>query len=179
MNEHNSRRRFLRHGARAAVFFGALTRMVPLRAAGGAAQRRGKLLAAFVDTLIPPDLTPSASQLKLDRRLVAHAARIVNYPQLLELGAQWLDAQASAQYGLAFEALRPEQRDRIVAQAEASPRNGIPKMFFDRVLADLMSFYYAEPASWAGMGFESPPQPRGYPDYTLAPARRTNGQAGV
>ncbi|OGB24698.1 MAG: hypothetical protein A3I66_18075 [Burkholderiales bacterium RIFCSPLOWO2_02_FULL_57_36] len=108
----------------------------------------------------------------MQQRLVNHAKTIENYSRLLELGCQWLDAQSKTIYQQNFEMLTYQQREAIVTIAEASPKNAIPKMFFDRVLSDLFVFYYAHPAAWPGLGIDSPPQPKGYADYMKKPARK-------
>lgn len=138
---------------------------------------RGRLdsLPAFVDTLIPADSTPSATQLGLDRTLIRHAEGIENYTRLLELGCEWLDQAATVRHRAPFHALRHDLREAIVTLAEGNPANSIPRMFFERVKFDLLGLYYASPASWNGLGIASPPQPRGYPDFTRPPQRRTRG----
>lgn len=122
-------------------------------------------LPVFADTLIPQDSTPSATQLGLHLKLVQHAKGIENYTRLLELGCLWLDVQAQAQYQMKFAGLTFAQREVVATMAEVSSRGSIQKMFFDRVLTDLMGFYYSHPASWPGLGFAAPPQPIGYPGY--------------
>lgn len=138
---------------------------------------RGRLdsFPAFVDTLIPADATPSATQLGLDRALIRHAEGIENYSRLLELGCEWLDQTATTRHGARLHALRADRREAIVTLAESNPPNSIPRMFFERVKFDLLGLYYASPASWNGLGISSPPQPNGYPDFTRPLQRRTRG----
>lgn len=129
-------------------------------------------LPAFLDTLIPADSTPSASQLGLDRALARHAQEIENYPRLLELGCAWLDEVAARLHGGSFDGLRPPQQEAVVTLAEASAANSIPRLFFERVRFDLFGLYYASPASWQGLGIASAPQPAGYMDFARPPRTR-------
>ncbi len=119
----------------------------------------------FIDTLIPEDETPSASQLHMHTKLIGHAKTIKNYPALIRLGCDWLNLHANTTYALTFETLNEQQRIATVLLAEQSALGSIPRLFFDRIRTDLFQFYYADPQSWKGLGINSPPQPAGYPDY--------------
>jgi len=157
-----NRRKFLLHVAQASAF---ISYCVPAPTALSATFVSNKKLIAlpyFLDTLIPEDTTPSASQLGLHETLISHAKHIENYTTLLELGCQWLDLQAQP----AFNKLPQSTADKIVSIAANSNNNTIPNMFFERVKSDLFTFYYSHPASWPGLGFDTPPQPLGYPDFT-------------
>ena len=136
---------------------------------------RLKSLPVFLDTLIPADSTPSATELGLDQALLRHAANIENYTRLLELGCEWLDNTSMNLHGAPFDDAKPSQREAIVTLAESSAGNAIPKIFFERVRFDLFGLYYASPESWDGLGISSPPQPKGYLDFIKPPQRRTRG----
>ncbi|WP_438970777.1 hypothetical protein, partial [Methylophaga sp.] len=56
-------------------------------------------LPRFLDTLLPEDVSPSATQLGIDKDLLQHAQTVDNYPQLLQIGCQWLDQHAMSLYG--------------------------------------------------------------------------------
>ena len=129
-------------------------------------------LLALIDTLIPADETPSASQLGLDRRLIHHAQSIENYTALLALGCQWLDGRAQAHHNIAFHQITDIERQAVVALAETSPAGSIPRQFFDHVRADLFTFYYSHPDIWPNLGLQGAPQPYGYPDYAAAPRNK-------
>jgi hypothetical protein len=129
-------------------------------------------LTAFIDTLIPQDETPAASQLGLASKLLQHAAQIENYTGLLVLGCQWLDTQAKALAQLPFASLAEDQRVQLVALAEASPAGTIARQLFDHVRADLFEFYYTHPAVWPSLGLHGAPQPVGYLDYVMPPAKK-------
>ncbi len=123
------------------------------------------VLSRFVDTIIPEDSTPAASQLSLDIMLIKYSKTIKNYTKLIELGCEWLNLQAHSKYKMPFDVLNEAQREAIVTLAEESALGSIPKLFFDRVCSDLLRLYYSVPQSWIGLGFNQPPQPHGYPDY--------------
>jgi len=131
--------------------------------------RQAGVFSAFIDTLIPEDSSPSASQLNMDRKLIAHAGNIKNYLKLIQLGCQWLDAQSKASYGKTFMSLKSTQKEAVVQLAENNPTESVSKMFFDRVRADLFRFYYSDPSTWEELGFTRAPQPIGYPEYTKSP----------
>ena len=161
------RREFLKRGWESAVLLYCAVELPPADAAAPPrppALTHSSLttLTAFIDTLIPADATPSASQLGLEPALRRHAAAIENYPRLLELGCEWLDATGMRLHRAGFAALPATRREAVVTLAETSPTNSIARIFFDRVRFDLFGLYYASPASWEGLGFDSPPQPVGY-----------------
>lgn len=165
------RREFLKRGLQSVALLVSGIVVPPAFAAIPSGKPALSSLPAFLDTLIPADETPSASALALDDKLYRHAMTIRNYVALLELGCQWLDAQAGALGKNRFHMLDERGRERIVALAESSPVGSIPRQLFDHVRSDLFGFYYAHPASWIGLGLDAPPQPRGYPDYVQPPKR--------
>jgi hypothetical protein len=130
-------------------------------------------LAAYLDTLIPADEFPSATQLGVGKHLVADTETDGGYRQLIEKGCEWLDAQAE-QYGAArFAALSQAQREQVVSLAAAGKAGLLAHMFFDRMQADAFAHYYAHPQSWRALGYPGPPQPEGFMNYTQAPIRRS------
>lgn len=170
------RREFIKRGLESAVLLYCAVELPTAYATQPKPLRGGlDVLPAFVDTLIPADSTPSATQLGLDQALTHHAQAIENYTRLLELGCEWLASTSTTLHHSSFERLKPSQREAIVTLAETSPENSIPRMFFERVRFDLMGLYYSSPASWEGLGISSPPQPNGYPDFTQSPRNRGRG----
>lgn len=133
------------------------------------------VFSAFIDTLIPEDVTPSATQLSMDKKLISHAQNIENYIKLIHLGCQWIDTKSKIRFSKPFILLNNHQQEVIVQLAEDSVTHSIPKMFFDRIRADLFWLYYAEPSAWGGLKFNSPPQPLGYRDYTMPNINIPNG----
>lgn len=126
-------------------------------------------LPYFLDMLIPEDISPSASQLRLHEKLILHANGIENYSTLLELGCQWLDANARMLHQKEFRMLSEKEKFNIVLKAEGSLKQPIPQLFFDRVKNDIFVFYYSHPDSWQSLGINLPPQPLGYLNYVVAP----------
>lgn len=122
-------------------------------------------LPYFLDVLIPEDSTASASQLGIHERLISHARKIPNYPQLLELGCNWLNLQSEKSYQADFVRLTPQQRDHIVTVAAQSDNTALQSLFFTRLRQDAFAFYYANIASWDGLAITVPPQPLGYADF--------------
>ena len=159
-------------------FVAALAAWLRSHAAGAAlvdqlatAPRELSALGPFLDTLIPADTTPSATQLGIHTRLLASAAAGAD-AELLATGCGWLDAQARFLGKSGFAALGETEREAIVARAAAAPPGALPNVFFQRVRSDSMRHYYSMPASWAGLGFDGPPQPRGFPGHDRPPPRR-------
>ncbi|MDP8567678.1 gluconate 2-dehydrogenase subunit 3 family protein [Methylophilus aquaticus] len=169
------RRQFLSLGLQSVSLLSTLTLAPSLSVMAGTSLTTSQLgtLVSFIDTLIPPDETPSSSQLGLDKVLLNHAQTIQNYTALLILGCQWLDTQAIAMANMAFHQLQEEQRVRIVSLSETSQSGTIARQFFDHVKADLFSFYYAHPAIWPSLGLHGAPQPHGYLSYASQPRKLT------
>ncbi len=170
-----SRRKFIKRGLGSAAVLYCAVELPALYAASSAEPpRRLRSLRAFLDTLIPGDSTPSASELGLENLLLRHARDIENYPHLLELGCEWLDETALKLYSRSFDGLDSKQMIAVVTLAEGSPADVIARMFFERVRLDLMGLYYAMPASWTGLGI-SAPQPAGHLDFERPPRRPMRG----
>lgn len=129
-----------------------------------------KTLALFLDTLMPADETPAASELHIDLALLKKAEANDRYRRLLLNGCLWLENTALDDYQLNFTDLSEQQRIGIVESMEQSETGTIANVFFKRVQTDLFEHYYSHPASWQGLGIEQPPQPQGYPDYDRPPA---------
>lgn len=129
-----------------------------------------KTLRAFIDVLLPEDETPSASQLDIDQEILSRVARHPGYTRLLHGGLAWLDKMAYAQYNkTAFTLLKQDQREAIVRIAEATKMPSPQRVFFEQIRKDSFHFYYSHPQSWHNLGFNGPPQPAGFIDYTQPP----------
>ena len=125
------------------------------------------IMPAFIDVLVPRDEAPSASDLDVDRRILAKASAIPAYGKLLRYGCAWIDKQAH-QLDASVEHFRDLEADtqiRIVELAEAGKDKSVGKVFFRNVLADTMRYYYASPGAWRALGYDGPPQPEGFLDY--------------
>jgi hypothetical protein len=126
-------------------------------------------LAPYLDTLIPADSTPSASQLGADEAIIALARRRERLARLVGLGCAWLDQQAVERGAADFAALPQAEREAVVALAEGSPPRSVPRAFFSFTQHQVFTHYYAQPESWQGLGFDGPPQPVGFPDFAQPP----------
>ncbi|MCP3867850.1 MAG: gluconate 2-dehydrogenase subunit 3 family protein [Gammaproteobacteria bacterium] len=166
-----SRRHFLHLG-----FWGALS--LKLRGVFAASISTGEgtdssvCLSAFLDTLIPDHETfPGASHFGISEAILLSASVVPAHRKLIDNGCRWLDIQSKKRYGSRFDGLREGQRAHIVRIAESAPDGSLPRVFLLRTLEDAMERYYARPEVWTVLGFEGPPQPRGYPEFALTPMK--------
>ncbi len=128
-----------------------------------------KALAPFLDTLIPADESPAATALGVDRRLIDKAAGDASYRRLLAQGCRWLDRAARKLGAADFAALPDGGREAVVALFAAARRGSRPRIFFETTRSDAFFHYYAHSESWAGLGYDGPPQPAGFPDHAAPP----------
>ncbi len=126
-------------------------------------------LGPYLDTLIPRDESPSATDLNLDHRFIDHGHRNGRYMRLLRIGCKWLDAEAQRLGGSGFADLDPTSQEAIVTKAAAAPKGSLPHVFFKLTRRNAMRSYYANPETWDSLGYSGPPQPDGYLDHTEAP----------
>jgi hypothetical protein len=147
-----------------------------LAAAGESTTRTFSLsaLGPFLDTLLPEDDTPSATQLDVDRAVVERMQNNQRMAQVVVMGCAWLDQQAVALGAADFASLQAEQRELIVQRAEQSAPRTLPRAFFSGTRALAFDEYYARPESWPSLGYLGPPQPRGFMDYA-EPTRVASG----
>ncbi len=128
-------------------------------------------LAAYVDTLIPEDETPSATQVGVVEKILAKSAAERPYKRLIQKGCAWLDTQAGQYDAAYFAALSEAQREAIVRLAADGQADLLPLRFFRQTQQDAFFYYYAHPRSWPGLGYPGPSQPQGFLDYTYAPRK--------
>ena len=156
-------------------FLAGLAAWVPARlllaAPTGTPQGKDSLraLGPYLDTLLPADLTPSATGLGVDAAAVALAQANRSFERLLTLGCAWLDQQANELGVAEFSLLSEQPRVAIITIAEQSPAGSLPREFFTQTLGFAFHHYYAQPQSWRGLGYAGPPQPVGFPDHALPP----------
>lgn len=162
-----NRRKFLLQSVQASALISCYVPTTGALSAVFVSNKKLLSLPHFLDTLIPEDITPSASQLGLHQTLIEHARNIENYTELLELGCDWLDRQAQSMFNHAFRDTTEQEAIAIVAVAEKSSNTTLQNLFFTRIKSDAFIFYYSHPTSWKTLGFNAPPQPLGYPDFTL------------
>jgi hypothetical protein len=88
--------------------------------------------------------------------------------QAYRLGLQGFNQTAGHLHGRPFPELSPEeQREVIQHVAEGSPPGEawqkIPaERFFQMLLNNIITEYYAHPSAWAEIGFNGPASPRGH-----------------
>ncbi len=137
--------------------------------AAGFAGISARVLPAFLDTLIPADESPSATDLQVDKKLLEKIAQDPAYKKLLDYGCLWLEQRASSQYQESFWQLNEQQRDAIVTLLASKHPSSYAHQFFFRVQRDAFALYYSDPASWHGLALRQPPQPEGYAEYDRPP----------
>ena len=163
-----TRRRFLKWS----TIWWMFSRVISVRAASPASTpATGYTLGAWLDTLIPADETPSATQLGVDRLLIVAASDNRDYRTLLAFGQIWLDSQARLRGAPDFAALDAGGREAVATQAAGARAGSALRRFFDVTRQDTITRYYQQPGSWPGLGYSGPPQPLGHPDYTRSPER--------
>ncbi len=163
-----------RHFLKWSTVWWLLARVIPARAARPTpipTPATGGTLGAWLDTLIPADATPSATQLGVDKLLLAAARDDRDYRVLLTFGRIWLDSEARKRGASDFAALDVDAREAVAARAEAARPGSAERRFFEITRQDAFTHYYHQPESWPGLGYAGPPQPLGYLDYTRPPAR--------
>jgi hypothetical protein len=129
----------------------------------------GETLRAYLDTLLPEDAMPSATQVGVDRVMLAAAERAPGTRRMLHWGLWWLDREARHRGGDDFAGLGEDARTAIVARAEAAAAGSAPRVFFEATRTNALDIYYSRPESWPRLGFRGPPQPVGFPDHAEPP----------
>ncbi len=136
------------------------------------------VLKALCRRIIPQNTSradPVPIEAILDRKLLEglsegyQDARLPPAPLAWSLGLKAIDHEASLRKGRSFAELDDGEQDMILTAVSAgkvrSPLwSGLPSAVFfkKRVLHDIVSIYYAFPASWNEIGFGGPASPRGY-----------------
>jgi hypothetical protein len=126
-------------------------------------------LGPFLDTLLPEDATPGATQVGVDREVARHMRDNPRMANMIVMGCLWLDQQADKLGAPEFAALDTVRRESVVRSAEQAPARSLPRVFLAGVLDLAYRHYYAQPATWAGLGYAGPPQPRGFMDFAGPP----------
>ena len=165
-----------RHFLRTLVLLGSFLPVKVLLALPLELQRQADSLSALpalLDTLLPEDISPSASQLNVGPDLIRTARQESGFERLLILGCVWLNEQAQKQAQdqghQLFENLDEASRIAIVTTAEQSADRSLPRIFFSAVQQYAFGIYYTHPETWVSLGYTGPPQPVGFPDYAKPP----------
>ena len=165
-----------RHFLRTLVLLGSFLPVKLLLALPLEKQRQADSLSALpalLDTLLPEDISPSASQLNVGPDLIRTARQESGFERLLILGCAWLNEQAQKQAQdqghQLFENLDEASRIAIITTAEQSANRSLPRVFFNAVQQYAFGIYYAHPETWVSLGYTGPPQPVGFPGYAEPP----------
>ena len=126
-------------------------------------------LGPFLDTLLPEDDTPSATQLGVDKEIIERMQRSKRLAKIVVLGCAWLDQQAGELGAEAFATLEATQHESIVTIAENSASRSLPLVFFSTTRQLAFQSYYAHPETWQDLNYAGPPQPKGFLDQAGPP----------
>jgi hypothetical protein len=126
-------------------------------------------LGPFLDTLLPQDGTPSATQLGVDKEIVERMQNSKRFAKIAVLGCSWLDKKARERGADEFALAEPAQQETIVTLAENSKPRSLPLVFFTATRQFAFQHYYAQPESWQDLNYAGPPQPRGFLDHASPP----------
>ena len=126
-------------------------------------------ISTIVDTFVPRDRTPSASDLRIHYRLLELASGISNYPELLDQGMVWINNISKRLHSGVFRDLSPKLRDEVLRLAFSQPAGTLPQVFVSRTRNDTMALYYVDQRARTGLGLDGPIQPGGYPDHDKPP----------
>lgn len=125
----------------------------------------------YLDTLLPADVSPAATELGLDTIILAGAGRNPKLTRVIQLGCAWLDLQATQGGAVDFTGLDETGRIAIVTTAEKSAGRSLPHVFFTATRNLAFREYYVQPAAWKDLGYNGPPQPAGFPGHDRAPGK--------
>jgi hypothetical protein len=131
--------------------------------------------AAFgplLDTLIPRDESPSATELGVDRALLEEFEEQSVLREFTRLGCDWLEREANRVGAVSFAELPEEQRISVVAALESAPANSLQYRFFHRIRYRAFFHYYGQPETWKSLAYDGPPQPNGFPSFRQPPRPR-------
>lgn len=141
-----SRRQLLKLAAGSFIFFGFHRAF-----AAGFPELAAKVLPVFLDTLIPADESPSASDLQVDGKLLKRVEQDPSYAKLLEYGCVWLEQNSNREYQKSFWQITHQQRHQIVILLASKHPSNNAHRFFTRVQRDSFELYYSDPESWQGL----------------------------
>jgi gluconate 2-dehydrogenase subunit 3-like protein len=130
------------------------------------------LIARIVDLFVPRDETPGAVDLGVHQRVFSELEGNRTLAKGYAEALLNLDRDARAKHGADFLALDAKRQENLLQALAGAPRSTLRARFFRRLRHDTMRFYYAHPEVWPSLGFDGPPQPRGFLDYAEPPRPR-------
>jgi Gluconate 2-dehydrogenase subunit 3 len=128
------------------------------------------IVSRYIDILIPADDSPGALDLDVHKQLLSQAEHNAQLRDSLKQGCEWLDDQAQQHHASHYLALALDDQILLVAAAEQAEPGSVPQRFFTRLRDFSMQHYYSDARSWPQLGYQGPPQPRGFPDYQSPPS---------
>ncbi len=127
------------------------------------------ILSRYLNTLIPSDETPGGLDLNVHIDLLTKAERDQFFRSVIKDGCHWLNQQAHLKGYENYLILSELQQEEITALSAEAESNTTEYKFFTHIRHTAFHFYYAKPQVWHSLGFNSPPQPNGFPDFQSQP----------
>jgi hypothetical protein len=128
------------------------------------------VLANLLDVLIPKDISPSATELRVHEKIWDQARSIKNYEAMLRQGVTWLDQQAQLNGSSSgYLGLSLVKKNQCIALALQSPPMTLPRVFMERLMEDAFRLYYTQLDAYKHIKDMKPIQPFGYPKRHMAP----------
>lgn len=131
------------------------------------------MIARIVDLLVPRDETPGALDLGVHQRVIDKLEGDRTLAKVYAEALLDLDRESRAKHGADFLKLDAAQQEGLLQSRSDAPLSTLGGYFFALLRGDTMRFYYARPEVWPSLGFDGPPQPRGFLDYSEPPRTRT------
>ena len=88
--------------------------------------------------------------------------------EVFQLGLAGFEQTAQVLHGASFLALTEERQREVVERvADGDPPGPVwkrlpPQRFFQELVSEVVTYYYAHPAAWSEIGFSGPASPRGH-----------------
>lgn len=128
------------------------------------------VLSDVLDVLIPKDIAPSATELKVHEKIWQQARTIQNYEAMLRQGVSWLDQQAQVNgVSSGYMGLSMAQKNQCIATALNNPPMTLPRVFMERLMEDAFRLYYTQLEAYKYIKNMTPIQPLGFPKHHRAP----------
>ncbi len=128
-----------------------------------------RTLSVLLNTLIPSDETPGATELGVDKDIRTKMEKEPSYKKLVREGCNWLNNRAVERGSESFVALNETQRNYFVTLASSGKNNSLERVFFSNIRNDAFFYYYSHPTTWSALRYPGPPQPWGFKDYVNPP----------
>ena len=135
-------------------------------------QHEQAMITRIVDLLVPRDETPGALDLGVHRLVISELSDNRTRAKGFAEALLDLDRHALAEHGAEFLELNATLQETLLLTLAAAPRRTPGGRFIRLLRYDTMRHYYARPEVWPSLGFDGPPQPRGFIDYTQPPRPR-------